>query len=56
MFDSSGGYLWAVINIIGVIALGAALAYGASVWRKRPRDRTLEKVRDDATRNLYGDK
>ena len=31
----SGGTLWLVINLVAVILLGAALAFGVTQWRSR---------------------
>lgn len=31
----SGGSLWLIINVLAVIILGAALAYGMTQWRSR---------------------
>ena len=51
--EEQGGWLWAVIDIAFVVALGAALAYGILAWRRRARDRTVEQVRDRATLRNY---
>ncbi len=48
-----GGSLWMVIDVLAVVALGAALAYGIGMWRKRHRDPTIERIRDNAVKNLY---
>ena len=54
MFQDLGGPLWLLIDVVAVLALGAAIAYGTMRWKRR-RNRTLESVRDDATRRLYED-
>jgi hypothetical protein len=46
-----GGWLWILI-VIGVAALGIAIAYDATRWR-RPRNPVLEKIRDGLTARLY---
>jgi hypothetical protein len=51
--EDQGGWLWAVINIAFVTALGVALAYGIFAWRRRSHDRTVEQVRDEATLRNY---
>lgn len=52
MFDDLGGPLWALIDVIAVAILGLALVYGMMAWRRR-RNRSLEKVRDEATKKLF---
>jgi hypothetical protein len=47
------GYLWLLINLLMVVVLGAAILYAALVWRRRRRDRELERARNDATRRIY---
>ncbi|MEA2975988.1 MAG: hypothetical protein QOF19_1508 [Alphaproteobacteria bacterium] len=54
--DDAGGWLWFLIDVVMVGALGVALAYGIIAWRKRPRDPATERARDDATRRAYEDK
>jgi Flp pilus assembly protein TadB len=53
MYDQ-GGWLWALIDVGFVLLLAAALIYGIYTWRRR-RNRTLERVRDAATRRAYED-
>jgi hypothetical protein len=54
MSDEFSGWLWAVIDIVGgVIVLGALLFYGTSMWRRRPRDPVIDRVREQATEDLY---
>ena len=54
MFQDLGGPLWLLIDVVAVLALGAAIAYGTMSWKRR-RNLTLESVRDDATKRLYED-
>ena len=43
-----------LIDIVGgVLVLGAILAYGTHMWRKRPCDPALKEVSDAATRQMY---
>ena len=51
--SDGGGWLWFVIDVILVGALGAGIAYGTMAWRRRIRDPDLEKARDKATRRAY---
>jgi len=48
-----GGWMWFIIDVVAVAILGGAIAYGASMWRHRPRDRKTEQASDEATRKLY---
>ena len=48
-----GGMLWLVINVMLVVVLAGAIAYGIGIWRKRRRDPAMERVRDNATKDLY---
>ena len=52
MFTDTGSPLWVLIDVVAVLAFGAALVYGMGVWKRR-RDRALERVRDNATDRLY---
>jgi hypothetical protein len=45
------GWLWFLIDVVFVAALGAALAYG--IYRSKTRPRALDSVRDQRTRDLY---
>jgi hypothetical protein len=55
MLGEQGGWLWFVLDVIGVAILGLALAYGVMAWRKR-RSRLANQVRDEATERLYHEK
>ena len=48
-----GGWMWFVIDVIAVLILGAAMSYGAIMWRGRPRDPETRRKSDQATRDLY---
>lgn len=52
MSGEAGGWMWLFIDVVAVAILGAALAYGVMVWRKR-RSARANQVRDRATENLY---
>lgn len=53
MNDDVGGWLWLLIDVAFVAALGAALIYGVVAYRNRSRNPTVEQRRDEATRRLY---
>ena len=48
-----GGWMWFVIDVIGVTILGVAIAYGTSMWNRRPRDPESLRRTEEATRELY---
>ncbi len=54
MPDEIGGWLWAFIDIVLVVALGGALAYGTLMWRKWRQHPDKAAERDRKTRELYG--
>ena len=54
--NDPGGWLWLVIDVGFVAALGAALAYGIFRWRRRPKSPTIDRVRDDATKRVFDDR
>lgn len=51
--NDAGGWLWLVIDVAFVVALGAALVYGVVAYRNRSRNPSVEQRRDEATRRLY---
>jgi hypothetical protein len=51
--DDTGGWLWFIIDVILVAALGIGIAYGIIAWRRRRKDPTIEGVRDAATHRAY---
>jgi len=52
MEGEAGGWMWVIINVGAVVLLGAGLAYGLSVWRKR-RSPEMNRFRDQKTRELH---
>ena len=53
MDSDAGGWLWLVIDVGFVVILAVALAYGVYMWRTRSRNQTVERIRDEATREGY---
>jgi hypothetical protein len=51
MFSELSGWLWLVIDVCFVAALGAALAYG--IVHVRGLSARKRQQRDEATRDLY---
>ena len=49
----AGGWMWFLIDVILVGALGIGIAYGIMAWRRRIRDPDLENARDAGTRRAY---
>jgi hypothetical protein len=48
-----GGWLWFMLDVIGVAILAAALIYGMAMWRRRPKSRAAERAREEAVRENY---
>jgi hypothetical protein len=48
-----GAWMWVIIDIVAVVILGAAIAYGSLRWRKRSQDPAVKEASDRATRELY---
>jgi uncharacterized protein involved in outer membrane biogenesis len=53
MDSDASGWLWVVIDILLPVVLLAAIVYGTIQWKKRPRDRSVQQLRDDTTRENY---
>ena len=48
-----GGWMWFAVDVVGVIILGAAIAYGNAMWSRRSRDPESLRRTEEATRELY---
>jgi hypothetical protein len=53
MESDAGGWLWFVIDVIFVTALAAALIYGTFMWRGRSRNPTVNRIRDEVTKENF---
>ena len=53
MNSDAGGWLWLLIDVGFVVILAMALNYGIYMWRTRSRNQTVERIRDEATRETY---
>jgi hypothetical protein len=53
MNSDAGGSLWLLIDVGFVVILAIALVYGIYMWRTRSRNQTVERIRDEATRETY---
>jgi hypothetical protein len=51
--SEAGGWLWAILGLIGVGGLGLAIAYGAMQWQQRPKDAATREHSEEATRANY---
>jgi hypothetical protein len=56
MQDAGGGWWWVVIDILAVVILGIAIAYGVIVARRRRTGPRTEQARREAVKELYDDK
>lgn len=52
MTDPSG-WLWALIDIVGVLALAGALVYATILWRQRRKDPRARAERERSVRDNY---
>jgi hypothetical protein len=52
MTDPSG-WLWALIDIVGVVALAGALVYASILWRRRRKDPIARAEREETVRENY---
>lgn len=48
-----GGWLWFILDVLGVAILAAALIYGMATWRRRPKSPAAERAREEAVRENY---
>ncbi len=53
MGSEASGWLWLIIDVILVAALAGGLIYGTMMWRSRSKNRAVQQVRDEATKDLY---
>ena len=53
MTGEKSGWLWLMVDVAFVALLAAALIYGLMMWHNRPRGPNTQRVRDEATRELY---
>ena len=48
-----GGWTWFMIDVLAFVVFAGAIAYGTSMWRRRPMDAETLRRSDQATRDLY---
>ena len=53
MDSDAGGWLWFAIDVVFVAVLAGALAYGTFMWRRRSRNPTVNRIRDEVTQENY---
>jgi hypothetical protein len=53
MNSDAGGWLWLLIDVAFVVILAVALGYGTYMWRTRSRNKAVERIRNEATRETY---
>lgn len=52
ILNDAAGWLW-VIGGVGVVCLGAAIAYGMTMNREQDTSPEVERVREDVTKKHY---
>ena len=53
MANEPSQWLWMIMDVILVIALGVAIVYGLMMYARRSRDPATREVRDRATERVY---
>jgi hypothetical protein len=48
-----GGWLWLIIDVVGVAALAGGMIYGTLAWRRRRKDPALKHRQEEAVRENY---
>jgi hypothetical protein len=48
-----GGWLWLVIDVIGVAALAGTIIYATMMWRRRRKDPAFKRRQEEAIRENY---
>lgn len=51
--EDAGGWMWLIIDVVLVGALGIGIAYGIMAWRRRRTGPVTEAIRDEATHRAY---
>jgi hypothetical protein len=51
--SDAGGWLWLIIDILGVAVLAGALIYGTMMWRHRRKDWPMKHAQEQVTREHY---
>jgi hypothetical protein len=52
MTGEAGGWMWLLIDVAGMVLLGAALGYGVWAFGHRRRTAALERLRNQKTEEL----
>lgn len=51
--EETGGWLWIVIDVLGILILAGALIYGTMMWRHRRKDPAMKQAQEKVTREHY---
>jgi hypothetical protein len=51
--NDPSGWLWALVDIVGVVALAGALVYATLLWHRRRKDSIARAERDETVRQNY---
>jgi hypothetical protein len=51
--DEPSGWLWIVIDVVGIVVLAGALIYGTMMWRHRRKDYAVKHAQEEVTREHY---
>jgi len=53
MNEDVSGWLWLLMDVGMVATLGITLAYGTMMWRRRSRNKAVQRVRDEVTQENW---
>ena len=48
-----GGWLWAILDDLGFVVLGAAIVYGIMLWRGRRMDPAMKAAQNEVTHDNW---
>ena len=51
--DDPSGWLWVLMDVVGVVMLAAALIYGIMMWRDRCKDWAMKQAQEEVTCENY---
>ena len=49
----AGGWLWLLIDVVGVVVLAGALVYAMMLWRRRRKNHAFRQHQNEVVRENY---
>jgi hypothetical protein len=53
MANGPGMSIWAMIDVVLLVILGAAMVYGAIMWSRARKDPAIREAQDRGTERVY---